>query len=63
LLITTNLNFADWVPVFGDERLTAALLDRLTRHCHILEFRGESFRFKQSLKRWSPFRLTFTPPA
>jgi DNA replication protein DnaC len=51
LLITTNLNFADWVQVFGDERLTAALLDRLTHHCHILEFRGESFRFKQSLKQ------------
>ena len=51
LMITTNLNFADWTRVFGDERLTAALLDRLTFHCHILEFRGESFRFKQSLKQ------------
>ena len=50
LLITTNLNFADWTQVFGDERLTAALLDRLTHHSHIIEFRGESFRFRQSLK-------------
>lgn len=50
LLITTNLNFADWTQVFGDERLTAALLDRLTFHSHIIEFRGESFRFRQSLK-------------
>jgi DNA replication protein DnaC len=50
LLITTNLNFADWTQVFGDERLTAALLDRLTHHSTILEFRGESFRFKQSVR-------------
>ncbi len=50
LLITTNLSFADWTQVFGDERLTAALLDRLTFHSHIVEFRGESYRFKQSLK-------------
>ena len=50
LLVTTNLSFADWTQVFGDERLTAALLDRLTYHSHIVEFRGESFRFKQSLK-------------
>lgn len=51
LIITTNLSFADWTQVFGDERLTAALLDRLTHYCHIVEFRGESFRFKQSLKQ------------
>lgn len=50
LLITTNLSFAEWTQVFGDERLTAALLDRLTFHSHIVEFRGESYRFKQSLK-------------
>ena len=53
LLITTNLNFADWTQVLGDERLTAALLDRLTFHSHIVEFRGESFRFRQSLKAQS----------
>ena len=51
LTITTNLKFADWVQVFGDERLTAALLDRLTHRAHILEFAGESFRFHQRLQR------------
>lgn len=48
LLITTNLPFSAWTNVFQDERLLGALLDRLTHHCHILEFRGESHRFKQS---------------
>jgi len=50
LVITTNLKFADWVQVFGDERLTAALLDRLTHHAHIVELLGESFRFRQRMK-------------
>lgn len=49
--ITTNLPFAEWTTVFGNERLTAALLDRLTHRCHILEFRTDSFRLKQSLQR------------
>jgi len=48
-IITTNLKFADWGQVFGDERLTAALLDRLTHHAHIIELLGESYRFKQRL--------------
>jgi len=47
LIITTNLKFADWVQIFGDERLTAALLDRLTHHAHIIELIGESYRFRQ----------------
>ncbi len=51
LLVTTNLRFADWTQVFGDERLTAALLDRLTHKAHILEFVGESYRFRQRLQR------------
>lgn len=51
LIITTNLPFSQWTEVFGDERLTGALLDRLTHHCHILEINGESYRFKQSLKK------------
>ncbi len=52
LIVTTNLRFADWVQVFGDERLTAALLDRLTHHAHILEFTGaDSYRFRQRLQR------------
>ena len=41
--------FADWVQVFGDERLTAALLDRLTHHAHIIELIGESYRFRQRM--------------
>jgi len=49
LLVTTNLAFADWTQVFGDERLTAALLDRLTFRAHIFEFRGESYRFRSRL--------------
>jgi len=51
LIVTTNLRFADWTQVFGDERLTAALLDRLTHRAHILEFVGESYRFRQRLQR------------
>jgi DNA replication protein DnaC len=50
-IVTTNLRFADWTQVFGDERLTAALLDRLTHKAHILEFTGESFRFRQRMER------------
>lgn len=50
LILTTNLKFADWVKVFGDERLTAALLDRLTHHAHIIELVGESFRFRERLR-------------
>ena len=49
LMVTTNLKFADWLQVFGNEQLTAALLDRLTCRAHILEFIGESFRFRQRL--------------
>jgi len=51
LIITTNLEFERWTEVFGDERLTAALLDRLTHKCHILEMNGESYRFKESMRR------------
>jgi DNA replication protein DnaC len=51
LIVTTNLKFADWVQVFGDEQLTAALLDRLTCRAHILEFIGESFRFRQRMQQ------------
>ena len=49
LIITTNLKFADWIQIFEDERLTAALLDRLTHHAHIIELVGESYRFRQRL--------------
>ncbi len=48
ILITTNLPFDQWPDVFGSERLTGALLDRLTHHVHILEMNGDSYRLKQS---------------
>ena len=47
-IVTSNLPFDEWTSVFGSERLTGALLDRLTHHVHILEMNGESFRLKQS---------------
>jgi DNA replication protein DnaC len=47
-LVTTNLPFDEWTDVFGSERLTGALLDRLTHHVHILEMNGDSYRLKQS---------------
>jgi DNA replication protein DnaC len=50
LLITSNLAFGDWGQVFQGERMTAALLDRLTHRCHILEMNGESYRFRESMK-------------
>ena len=51
LIVTSNLAFAEWTEVFGDPRLTSALLDRMTHRCHILKFDGESYRFRQSLQR------------
>jgi DNA replication protein DnaC len=50
-LLTSNLPFTEWTEVLGSERMTGALLDRLTHHVHILEMNGESYRLKQSKKK------------
>ena len=50
-VVTSNLPFDEWTGVFASERLTGALLDRLTHHVHILEMNGDSYRLKQSKRR------------
>ena len=54
VLVTSNLPFDEWTEVFGSERLTGALLDRLTHHVDILEMNGDSYRLKHSRKANSP---------
>ena len=53
VIVTTNLPFEQWTEVLGSQRLTGAVLDRLTHHCHILEASGESYRLKDARKRSS----------
>jgi DNA replication protein DnaC len=54
VLVTSNLPFDEWTEIFGSERLTGALLDRLTHHVHILEMNGDSYRLKQSRRKRKP---------
>ncbi len=51
IIVTSNLPFDEWTDIFGSERLTGALLDRITHHCHILEMNGDSYRLKHSKKK------------
>ena len=60
-LITSNLPFQEWTEVLGSERLTGALLDRLTHHVHILEMNADSYRLKQSRRKPNPILRTLNP--
>ena len=61
VIVTTNLPFEQWTEVLGSERLTGAVLDRLTHRCHILEASGESYRLKDARRRSSGRKAAETP--
>ena len=56
MLAALNLDFSEWSSVFGDAKMTTALLDRLTHHCHIVETGNQSWRFKNSSAQAKPTR-------
>jgi DNA replication protein DnaC len=61
LLVTSNLPFSEWHQIFQGERMTAALLDRLTHRCHIFEMNSESYRFRESMKAKAKTKKTAPP--
>ena len=61
LMVTSNLPFEEWNEVFGSERLTGALLDRITHRCHIIEAKDDSYRLEQAKKRVRQKRLQIDP--